>query len=185
MMCEISLDISRYPMRSSICQISAHCTTPCLLLAVRRFKSPGLSKNEISSLLLLLLPDLIWSLEIISNALTLLSRYVNIIANYFLAPCTFYFRLKIEFVFRKSEISSLSVRCSPSHGNNWVISRIKVDDGESQWWSICWEQAITSPRTVMLCCHSLLSLSSLNLAEVCSYKVYCSVLTGPRPGLNW
>ena len=185
MMCEISLDISRYPMRGSICQISAHCTTPCLLLAVRRFKSPGLSKNEISSLLLLLLPDLIWSLEIISNALTLLSKYVNIIANYFLAPCTFYFRLKIEFVFRKSEISSLSVRCSPSHGNNWVISRIKVDDGESQWWSICWEQAITSPRTVMLCCHSLLSLSSLNLAEVCSYKVYCSVLTGPRPGLNW
>ena len=79
----------------------------------------GLSKNEIFSLLLLLLPDLIWSLEIISSALTLLSKYVNIIANYFLAPCTFYFRLKIEFVFLKSDNSTLFVCpfvcCTPRH----------------------------------------------------------------------
>ena len=125
-------DISRYQMRGSICQISAHCTTPRLLLAVRRFKSPGLSKNDISSLLLLL-PDLIWSLEIISNALTLLSKYVNIIANYFLAPCTFYFRLKIEFVFRdqKSILCLFTVVHHTgiigwSRGSKWMMASRNV-----------------------------------------------------------
>ena len=39
-----------------------------------------------------------------------------------------------------------------SGGSKWMMV-------ESQWWSICWEQAITSPRTVMLCCDSLLSPS--------------------------
>ena len=120
----------------------------------------GLSKNEIFSLLLLLLPDLIWSLEIISRALTLLSKYVNIIANYFLAPCTFYFRLKIEFVFLKSDNQTI---LQSSALLSAVLLAIYDSEDQSDWWSqcwsICWEQAITLPRTIMLCYHSL-SLSS-------------------------
>ena len=121
MMCEISeiSDAGQYLPDISTLHYT-RSQPPC-----RDSNLQGLSKNEIFSLLLLLLPDLIWSLEIISSALTLLSKYVNIIANYFLAPCTFYFRLKIEFVFLKSDNSTLVlpvVCCTPRH----TIARIKV-----------------------------------------------------------
>ena len=59
--CDYDVRVARYleisDAGASICQISAHCTTPARLTAasVQRFKSPGLSKNEIFSLLLLLL----------------------------------------------------------------------------------------------------------------------------------
>ena len=143
---------------SSISQISAHRTTPSPpcpdsnLGVYLKMKSPHFS------------PDLISSPEIISNVLTLLSKYVNIIANYFLAPCTFYFRLREKFVFLES-LCSRQYSCSRSDPSC----------------SIVWELAITLHyitlplhNNVMLPHHPL----CLSQPAVCSYKVYCSA---PQP----
>ena len=172
--CEISWDIR---CRASICQISAHCTTPGSQPPCRDSNLRGLSKNEIFSLLLLLLlPDLIWSLEIISNAPTLLSKYVNIIANYFLAPCTFYFRRKIEFIFLKSEFTLVTgqpcwlLHSSPHgrlQGSKWITMLVDL---------LRTSHNITPHNNVML---PLSLLSYPNLAVVCSYKVYCSLAPAP------
>ena len=153
--CDDDVQELRYPVSARYLHTALH---PALRAQIQisgvylKMKSPHFS------------PDLISSPEIISTVLTLLSKYVNIIANYFLAPCTFYFRLREKFVFLES-LCSRQYSCSRSDPSC----------------SIVWELAITLHyitlplhNNVMLPHHPL----CLSQPAVCSYKVYCSA---PQP----